>query len=1153
MISTILDKITPINNLESQIGYFKAAFETDFNEHFPTLAEIRDKSYKKYNLKLSQIIFNLLILFNSFSGKILLLNDGEATKEVLIYINRFIKDVSYWTKYKKLKRLLKRIIEIINICIPYKNTYITKVNDNFNDAIDKLTSKELYDIIIKRLEKITKRDYKENKAILNMYDIYYKLLRRNTTKNEYRELKKIINEKVPKQYDIYLNGRKDYLRTLTNFINKIEEIRDSIKKDEEAHKETTIEEEQKKAEQQNDIKAIDKETKRKQRKEELDKYLNNDFTQPINNALNKYKITITEAYISNEDLTKRPDIIDEIENATYESHYTDEEEIYKDLEEQILENSAIGEQISTYGFISFTYEIVKEEYHANISGDCLKVALKCYNIDFDGRFEDVITNEEILDNIGFYDVDGYFMFGNNITNDKILLYEDHAVAINTDFKRKHTKDNSTTRIITCYEFNDKIDACISKNIPYRCFVNKINKGFVEIFESDSDFNKYDKPITGEWIKYKYVMDGSVCVNMDDNQKIYYASDSDDEYYKDDYIEDLTDIEEYYKEMETDEEDNTELTIDNNYFTQMENCGSKRQHIRLQKMDYEYIDKMKEAREEFIKLSSWFNNKIIEQCEKYCKKRNIEFDDKYINKHKFDIITPVFPYDYRKRCSYTKFIRGEGVLNRPYDAIDMYKSYLTAFKKINKIYCISNIPMKEMMNKTKAKDYIIFVKSDIVYNGFYTTNVIEYIKELDKNATFEYYRIYNEFDIDTDEITINNYKIVFGMLISKTANCRYKNATNDYYINDIRADFDYNALLHINIMIRRNVMMLFEVFNQYQENTALPKGYVVDSILYDTDDNIEEPQIPEYFKDVEQIMKYNDVNPKYTQKYEYHFGVAGSGKSTELIEDYREKEVVIVNNYNLYRMYREKGINVILWQRFLNEHQSINAKYVHVDEIFTFLNTDIEKIFYMCNIKNIGVSLYGDYNQLEPVIEGTWKINKFKNCLRYVEHDYKYKNYRNTLEYDGKDAWIMDIYNSSLKDKRKEYIERLINAGFVNISNKGKTIRFFRDDARDNEKIYNGKYYMINNYSTKVSVPSKLKLICQSDVLYTKEELKEILGDEYNKYKRYFVNNNCVSFYNTQGQTLKHINIINKKTIDAIAKSGRMFYVFVSRLQGDINV
>ena len=60
MISTILDRITPMNK-ESQIGYFKAAFETDFNEHFPTQREIKDKSYEKYKLQPSQIIYNLYI------------------------------------------------------------------------------------------------------------------------------------------------------------------------------------------------------------------------------------------------------------------------------------------------------------------------------------------------------------------------------------------------------------------------------------------------------------------------------------------------------------------------------------------------------------------------------------------------------------------------------------------------------------------------------------------------------------------------------------------------------------------------------------------------------------------------------------------------------------------------------------------------------------------------------------------------------------------------------------------------------------------------------------------------------------------------------------------------------------------------------------
>lgn len=1131
MISTILDRISPIDNLESQIDYLKAAFETDFNEHFPTLRELKQKAYKQYNLKPSQIIFNLLILFNSFSGKVLLFNDVEATKEVLVYLKDLIKDDSYWKKYKKLKKLLKRIVEIINVRIPYGGSYISKVNKSFNDAIDKIKSPELYDIILKRLETITKRDNKENKALLDKYDIYHKLLRRNISEKEYKECMDKIDETVPKQYDIVLNGRKDYIRTITNYINKIEDVRESIKKDEEQHKETTIEDEKKESTNDDD---------------EFKGFLDGDFEQSENKGLNAYKITINEAVISNDDLVNRPQI-KELESETYYSNYTNEDDIKDDITEQIKIKSFLGSQVISSGGLSFSFRPIKEEYHANINGDCLKVALKCYNINFDGRFEDIITNEEILNKIGFYNIYGNFVFGNIKTNDKILLYEGHAVAINTNFKRIHTKDKITTQTITYKEFNHKINLCKSYNIPYRCFNNKVNKGYIEIFESESDFNEYNKPITGMWIKYKYIIDDPDDIEFNE-RKLYYAYDSDDDY------EDVgEDMDEYFGQLDEetlDSEKCEDFKVSDDYYTQMEDNNNDTQYINIQTMEYEFINTMKEAHEEFIKLTTWFDNKIIEQCKSIMNDYDIKCMDEYINKHKFDIIPPVFPYGYRERCQYTKYIRGDEVYRRLYCSIDMNKSYLTAFKEMKSIFCISNVPMKEIMKGTTINDYIIFVKSDIVYNGFYKPVAIDCIKSLDSKATFEYYRIYKYFNINTENININNYKIVFGMLISGATNYKYMDSTNNTYIKDVRADYDYNALLHLNIMITRNMIMLIEIVKQFRVNKVLPAGYVVDSILYDSYDNIKKAQT-KYFKDVEQIEKYDDVEPKYIQKYNYHFGVAGSGKSTELSKLYRENEVVIVNNYNLYKMYQDKNINVILWQRFLNEHQSIYATKIYIDEIFTFLNTDIERLFYICNVNDIEVSLFGDYNQLEPIIDSFY-INRLNNCLRYVEHDYKYTNYRNTLEYDGKDAWIMDINNNSLKNKRKEYINRLINAGFVKISNKGKTIRYYKKDAEQNEKTYKGKYYMIKNYGN-TTVPSKLKLICQTDVLYTKEELKEILGDKYNKYIRYFVNNNCVSFYNTQGQTLKKIHIINSETIDSISKNGRMFYVFVSRLQGNISI
>ena len=559
MISTILDRISPIDNLESQIDYLKAAFETDFNEHFPTLRELKEKSYKQYKLKPSQIIFNLLILFNSFSGKVLLFNDVEATKEVLVYLKDLIKDDSYWKKYKKLKKLLKRIVEIINVRIPYGGSYISKVNKSFNDAIDKIKSPELYDIILKRLETITKRDNKENKALLDKYDIYHKLLRRNISEKEYKECMDKIDETVPKQYDIMLNGRKDYIRTITNYINKIEDVRESVKKDEEQHEETTIE-------------------------DEFKKLLDGDFGQYENKGLNAYKITINEAVISNDDLVNRPQI-KELENETYYSNYTNEDDIKDDITEQIKIKSFLGSQVISSGGLSFSFRPIKEEYHANINGDCLKVALKCYNIDFDGRFEDIITNEEILTKIGFYNIYGNFVFGNIKTNDKILLYEGHAVAINTNFKRIHTKDKITTQTITYKEFNHKINLCKSYNIPYRCFNNKVNKGYIEIFESESDFNEYNKPITGMWIKYKYIIDDPDDIEFNE-RKLYYAYDSDDDY--EDVGDSLCltpfresagsstpigeDMDEYFRQFDEeilDTENCEDFKVSDDYYTQME--------------------------------------------------------------------------------------------------------------------------------------------------------------------------------------------------------------------------------------------------------------------------------------------------------------------------------------------------------------------------------------------------------------------------------------------------------------------------------------------------------------------------------------------------------------------------------------------------------
>ena len=46
MISVILDQISPMN-LETQIDYFNAAFETDFDKHLPTPIEVKNKTYNR--------------------------------------------------------------------------------------------------------------------------------------------------------------------------------------------------------------------------------------------------------------------------------------------------------------------------------------------------------------------------------------------------------------------------------------------------------------------------------------------------------------------------------------------------------------------------------------------------------------------------------------------------------------------------------------------------------------------------------------------------------------------------------------------------------------------------------------------------------------------------------------------------------------------------------------------------------------------------------------------------------------------------------------------------------------------------------------------------------------------------------------------------
>ena len=1114
------ERITHIDDLKTQKNLFKAAFKIDFLNHLPTEYELKHIPTTTKDLEPEVIINNLLMVLNSYSGHNILYLYVDVIRDVLLKIKEIFEIKDYYRKYKNLKKLLKRIVILFKIRIPYNNGYpISSVNKNFDEAIEQNTSKDLYDTILDKIQKVEQIPKDENEDMYNAFKIYNKVSRRDATEEEYDKCRDFIKKTVPKNYYIMDSDRVDYPRTLNNYLNEME----FNETKEEQHDETK-EEQQEEAEEEQQKNKLDDETQKAM--DEFDKvYTAEQYNKPSIYHNKSYSIEFTYAEISGDEDVINRKTLKKLQREIYNSDGLTEEQIKEDIKRKLLKKDLIP-QLSHYDFtITPIKKTKKEEYHANINNDCLKVALKCYGIDFDGNFKEVLNNKDILTKVRFDNIYGGRIRGNVRSHNRILLYNSHAVAINTNHKR-NTHNENTKIEVDANTFNDILNNAYNNNIPTRCLDIDVNKGSFEIFKTDSDFNDYNDVIQGEWVKYYYNIN---------NEDIYN--------YEFDCGRSKEDYDIYYEALKDDKETMKSLDID----------VSKLNNLIIEKIDN--ANQMAEARKELMNLMKWFNEYIFDKC----KVINIEWSkdekgkqirepltDEQIMQNMYKIIPPVFPYEYRKRCSYTYYNRGNEYFEKSFKVIDMKHAFLTAFETMHTIFSISNIPLKEISKP--VDNYIIYVKSNILYNGFYEGRFINVIKKCDPNATFEYYNIYKAFTIDTKNIKLKEYKIVIGMLISNNKYYTYNDAINtNIDIHEIRAEYDYRALLHINIMIRRNTILLKEISNQILYYNNIPRGYVVDSILFDYNAKIKD--VSTEFKKPCDICKYNDydISESLENPIKYNFGVAGSGKTTLLLDRYRDNETVIINNYNLLSMYYNKNIEAKLWDVFLSEHQPIYATKLYVDEIFTYQNSSIELLFYISGVNQVELSLYGDYNQLKP-IKTDYFIDSF-SLLHHVNHTYLYTNYRNCFDYKNKDSWILDFdYTDDLLKKRKKAVDKLIKMGYVKISNEDKTIRYFKADAKKNEKKYNGKYYMLNNYTANVKIPAYVKKLFQTDVLYTIEEIKEQAGIMFNKVFKYFVNNNCVSFYNTQGQTLDHINIINKKTIESIINDGRMFYVFISRLK-----
>ena len=692
------ERITHIDDLKTQKKLFKAAFKIDFLNHLPTEYELKHIPTTTKDLKPEVIINNLLMVLNSYSGHNILYLYVDVIRDILLKIKEIIDIKNYYRKYKNLKELLKRIIILFKIRIHYNGGHpISCVNKNFDKAIEQNTAKDLYDEILLKIQNINQIPEDANEEIYNAFKIYNKISRRDASEEEYDKCRDFIKKTVPKEYYIIDSDRVDYPRTLNNYLNEMEfnETKKETKKEtNKEQQEETNKEQQEETNKEQQKNKLDDETQKAMDEFDND-YTAEHYNKPSVYYNKSYSIEFTYAEISgDEDLINRDDI-KKLQRKIYNSDGLTEEQIKSDIKKKLRKNDLIP-LLSHYDFtITPITTTKKEEYHANINNDCLKVALKCYNIDFDGDFKELLNNKDILNKIRFDNVYGRRIRGNVRSHNKILLYNSHAVAINTNYKRNIHNENTKIEV-DANTFNDILNKVYKNNIPIRCLNIDVNKGSFEIFKTDSDFNDYNDVIQGEWVKYYYNIS-----NEEINDYKYECGESRENY-------DM-----YYEALKDDKEAMKRLDID----------VSKLNNLIIEKKDN--AKQMADARKELMNLMKWFNEYIFNQCKKIDiewskdengKQRKKPLTDEQIMQNMYKIIPPVFPYEYRRRCSYTYYNRGKEYFEKSFKTIDMKHAFLTAFETMKVIFSISNIPLKEISKP--IDNYIIYVKSNILYNGFY---------------------------------------------------------------------------------------------------------------------------------------------------------------------------------------------------------------------------------------------------------------------------------------------------------------------------------------------------------------------------------------------------------------------------------------------------
>ena len=1001
ILNTITLRYQKMANKDKQIIESINSNIAEYIKQITPYVDYIDYSFKQDDIKrINKIFDSIANLFNN-NGSHNFPYIRDSVISLMETINKFVILDNIKPFARKLNVLLKNII-----------IYFSMATDAI---IKKKTTRQLYDLIIDYI-KATDNKIFNNTSLNKLYKIHHQLINRTLKEDEYKEVIEELKKIIPKDEMVIIDGKTDYMRSVNKNIEKVKQsIQDTVNAEPQYY--------------EIDIDAVNV-------------YLSSDNLKEGKNKKKSVLKALKQKFLIDKNLSK--------------------DEINKLITRKIEKDTGLCcLDISNINLSPVEY---KERVNDAVNGECVKIALKAWGINTDSaEFSEVITNKEITENVGFYNVYNNLMLGNPLTNNKLLVYNNHAIAYidNTPHKMEILD-------ITPKKYNLLLDDIEKYNIPTR----SISDGYIEVFISEEknkrSYNRlYRKPIMGSWVGFRVIID------------------------------------------------DTSIT---------EEIAKEHEHKEL-------LDA------EFMELKNSFMSVIIDDIRK--KTNNV-------NGEKIDLsayIVPFFPYNYRSRVCYSKFTKGH------YYELDMVKAYYTALKELNNILMISNIPMTKPM----TKNYIVYAISSILPCGYYPKEAIRILQKMDPLIVFEYYEVYNVItDLSKLKRDLTDYKVSIGKLISLNDEYTLKDETNNINLNKVYFNKDYCALLHINIILLKNSIMLKEIYNNYKKN-VLPVGYNIDAIFYNTQIN----EHSKYFHDCHEIYKdYENLNNLHINELIKQdektvikpainclFGVAGSGKSTEIMDIYRDNETVIVNSYNLQRLYKKRSIDAVLYQLFAAQHKPIYTTKIYIDEIFTFSRLDIEIMLSIAGKYNIEITLIGDYNQLLPTCPNT-PINNLQRTLIYVYHDYKFTNYRNCFKYNGIDSWLLD-FDKDNTIKQNQLLNTLINKGYIEISNNDICFRWYKKDAIINESIYKGNYYILRNYSDVI--PANIKRVFSTDCVYTMDEIEKI-QKEYNiNAIKYFVNNNAISFYNTQGQTLDKMNIINNDTLEQIKRNNRMFYVFVSRL------